>query len=197
MKIGIWFPGLAIESQPADGGGEMDMEITFEVATESMIGRVDTRNEMLLSSKVFNDVGRDRSKFVEKPAIEPEERLKMIRQGESNVLPSGVGESVKGGFDPVIRILFPAGGTKAGFAGMRCLELVEAFWADKDMPAKQRGPTGKHFKYVDNNVFADQLAVGEKKFPPVAVIEEDVPDFDLTADEFHRGTIANLNVGER
>ena len=28
--------------------------------------------------------------------------------------------------------------------------------------------------------------------PPVAVINEDVPDFDLTADEFHRGTIVNL-----
>ena len=197
MKIGIWFPGLAIESQTANGSGKMNMEITFEVAAESMIGRVDARNEMLLSSKVFNDVGRDRSKFVKKPAIEPEERLKMIRQGKSNVLPKGVREIVKGGFDPVIRILFPAGGTKAGFAGMRGRAGMEAFWTDKDMPAEQRSSTGKHFKHIDDNGFADQLAVGEKEFPPVAVINEDVSDFDLTADEFHRGTIVNFNVGER
>ena len=155
MKIGIWFPGLAIESQTANGSGKMNMEITFEVAAESMIGRVDARNEMLLSSKVFNDVGRNRSKFVEKPAIEPEERLKMIRQGKSNVLPKGVGERVKSGFNPVVGGLFPAGGTETRFAGMRRFELAEAFWADKHMPAKQRGSTGKHFKHVDNNVFAD------------------------------------------
>ncbi len=195
IEIGIANPALVIQSETAGGGGKMNMEITFEVAAESMIGRVDARDEMLLSSKVFNDVGRDRAKFVEKPAIEPEERLKMIRQGKSNVLPNSVRECVKSGVDPNISVLFAAGGTEAGFTGMRRLELAEAFWADKDMPTEKRSSTGKHFKHVDNNIFADQLAVGEEKFPPVAVINEDVPDFDLTADEFHRGTIVNLNVG--
>lgn len=191
MKISVSNPAFIIQRQAAGCSGKMNMEITFEIAAESMIGRVDARDEMLLGGKVFNDVGRDRTKFIEKATVEPEERLKMIRQGKRDVLPKGVREDIKSGFDPIISVLFAAGGTETGFTGMRRLDRMEAFWADKNMPAKQRSPAGKHFENINDNGLAHQLAGGEKKFPPVAVINEDIPDFNLTADEFHKGNIAN------
>lgn len=196
MEISVWFPELAIESQPAGGGGKMDMEIAFKITAESVDSGIDAGDEMFLSGDVFNNLGQDKRNFIEKPAVEPEERLKLSRQGESDVLPNGVWESVKSGFDPVVGGLFSAGGTETGFAGMRCLDLAETFGADKHMPTEKRSSAGKHFKHIDNNVFTDQLAVGEKEFPPVAVINEDVPDFDLTANEFHKLNVPNLTSEE-
>ena len=197
IKISIANPAFEIRRQTAGGGGKMDMEIAFEIASESMDGRVDAWEEMFFCGDAIDNAGWDRRQFVEKMAVEPEERLQMIRQSKSNVLPNGVRERVKSGFDPIVRGFFTAGGTETRFTGMRCFDRMEAFRADKDMPAKQRSSTGKHLKHIDDNGFADQLAVGEKEFPPVAVINEDVPDFDLTADEFHRGNIVKLNVDER
>ena len=80
---------------------------------------------------------------------------------------------------------------------MRGVEATKAFWTDKHMPAEKRSATGKHFKHIKNNGFTDQFSMAKKEPPPVAVIDEDIPDFDFTADEFHRGTIVNLNVAER
>jgi len=197
MEIGVAHPALIIQCHPAGGGGKMNMEIAFEIAAESMDGRIDAREEMFLSSEVFNDVGRDRSDFVEEVAVEPEKRLKMSGQSEGNVLPSRVRECVKSGFDPIVGGFFPAGGTETRFAGMRRLDPAKAFWADKDMPAEKRSSAGKHFKHIKNNGFTNQFSMAKKEPPPVAVINEDVPDFDLTAYEFHRGTIINLNVDER
>ncbi len=197
IEIDIRLPGFIVKRQTADGGGEVDMEVAFEVASESVSGRIDARDVMFLSGDVFNDVGRNRGKFVEKMAVDPEERLELFRHGPSNVLPSGVGERVKSGVNPIVGGLFPAGGTETGFAGMRGIEAAQAFWTGKDMPAEQRSSTGKHFKHVNNDGFADQLLMANKEFPPVAVIDEDISDFDLTTDEFHRGTIVNLNVDER
>ena len=187
MEIGVAHPALIIQCQTAGGGGKMNMEIAFEIASKSMDGRIDARDEMFLRSEVFGDVGRDRSDFVEKMAVEPEKRLKMSGQSESNVLPSRVRECVKSGFDPIVGGLFPAGGTETRFAGMRRLDPAKAFWTDKDMPAEKRSSAGKHFKHIKNNGFTNQFSMAKKKPPPVAVIDEDVPDFDLTADEFHRG----------
>ena len=80
---------------------------------------------------------------------------------------------------------------------MRRLDPTKAFWTDKDMPAQKRSSAGKHFKHIKNNGFTDQFSMAKKESPPIAVIDEDVPDFDMTADEFHRGTIVNLNAAER
>lgn len=108
MEIGVAHPALKIQCQTAGGGGKMNMEIAFEIAAESMDGSIDSREEMFLRSEVFNDVGRDRSDFVEKVAVKPEKRLKMSGQSESNVLPGRVRECVKSGFDPIVGGLFPA-----------------------------------------------------------------------------------------
>lgn len=113
------------------------------------------------------------------------------------MLPNGVRECVKSGFNPVVSVLFAAGGTKAGFAGMRRFNRTQTFRADKDMPAKQRSPAGKHFEHIDDNGRSDQFLMTNKEFPPIAVVNKNVSDFDLTADEFHKGNIVKLNVDER
>jgi hypothetical protein len=197
MEIDIANPALVIQSQTADGGGKMDMEVAFEIASESVVGRIDAREEMFLNGDIVDNAGWDRSEFVEKMAVEPEKRLKLIGERKNNVLPGSIREYVKSGFDPIISVLFTAGGTETRFTGVRRLDRTGTFWTDKDMPAEQRSPAGKHFKHIDDNGRPDQLLVTNKEFPPIAVINEDVPDFNLTADEFHRGNIVKLNVDER
>jgi hypothetical protein len=197
VEIDITHPAFSVRGQAASGGGKMDMKIAFEIASESVDGRISAREEILFFGKFNDNISRDWGEFVEKITINPEERLQLIRQSESKVLPGCVRESVKSGFDPIVSVLFAAGGTEARFTGMRGLDLAQTFWADKDMPAKQSCPARKHFKNVDNNGLTDQLAVGEKKFPPVAVINENISDFDMTADEFHEGNIVKLTVDKR
>lgn len=194
IKINVADPAFEIRGQTAGGSGKMDMEIAFEIAAESMDGGIDAWDErpFVLIGKVADDLGWDRSKFIKKVAVEPEERLQMIGQSESDVLPNGVWERIKSGLDPIVSVLFTARGTEAGFTGMGRLNHMEAFWTDKDMPAKQRGTAGKHFKHIGNNGGTHQLMVGEEEFPPITIINEDVPDFDLTADEFHRGNIVKF-----
>ncbi len=197
MEIGLANPALIIRRQTAGGGGKMNMEIAFEITTESVDGKVDAGEEVFFCGELFNDAGGEGRDFIEEMTINPEEGLQFGRQSPGDMLPDGVRERIKSGFDPIIGGFFPAGGTETGFAGMRGIEAAQAFWTGKDMPAEQRSSTGKHFKHVNNDGFADQLLMANKEFPPVAVIDEDIPDFDLTADEFHRGTIVNLNVDER
>ena len=80
---------------------------------------------------------------------------------------------------------------------MRGIEAAKAFWTGKHVPTEKRSSAGKHFKHIKNNGFTNQFSMAKKEAPPVAVIDKNVPDLDMTADEFHRGTIVNLNVGER
>lgn len=197
VEISAFNPGIIIKSQAAGRGGKMDMEVAFEIAAESVVGKEDAGDEVILGGELFNDAGGEGRDFVKEMTIEPEEGLKFKRQRPGDMLPDSVGERVKSGFDPIVGGLFTAGGTETGFAGMRGLEAAKAFWADKHMPAEQRSSAGKHFKHIKNNGFTHQFSMAKKEPPPVAVIDKDVPDFDMTADEFHRGTIINLNVGER
>lgn len=195
MEIGLANPALIIRRQTAGGGGKMNMEIAFEITTESVDGKVDAGDEVFFCGELFNDAGGEGRDFIEEMTINPEEGLQFGRQSPCDMLPDGVGESVKSGFDPVVGGFFPAGGTEARFTGVRRLDLAEAFGTDKDMPAKKGSSAGKHFKHIKNNGFTNQLSMAEKEPPPIAVIDEDVPDFDMTADEFHKRNIANLNVG--
>jgi len=197
MEISAFNPGVIIKSQTAGSGGKMNMEVAFKIAAESARGKEDAGDEVILGGELFNDAGGDRRDFVKEMTIEPEEGLKFKRQSPGDMLPSGVRERVKSGFNPVVSGLFTAGGTETGFAGMRGIEAAKAFWTDKDMPTEKRSSTGKHFKHIKNNGFTNQFSMAKKKPPPVAVIDEDVPDLDMAADEFHKGSIVNLNVGER
>lgn len=197
MEISTFDPGIIIKSQTAGSGGKMNMKVAFEIAAESMVGKEDSGDEVILGGELFNDACGEGRDFVKEMAIEPEEGLKFKWQCPGDVLPDGVGKRVKSGFDPIVGGFFTAGGTETGFAGMRGIEAMKAFWTDKHMPTEQRSSAGKHFEHIKNNGFTNQFSMAKKKSPPVAVIDEDVPDFYMTADEFHRGTIVNLNVGER
>jgi hypothetical protein len=96
--------------------------------------------------------------------------------------------------DPVVGGFFLAGGTETGFAGMRGFDLATTGGADKDMPAEKGRSTDEQFKHIDNNRFADEVPMGQKESPPVAVVEEEVSEFDRIADEFHNGRLYDLNV---
>jgi hypothetical protein len=98
--------------------------------------------------------------------------------------------------DPVVGGFFATGGAKTRFAGMRGFDLATTGGADKDMPAEERGSTDEHFEHIDNNRFADKVPMGQKEPPPVAMVEEDVSEFDGTADEFHSGKIYDLTPYE-
>jgi len=77
---------------------------------------------------------------------------------------------------------------------MRCLNAFQALRTDERMVAEERGAANKHFEDVDDDAGANRFWVRQPETPPVAVVEKDISDFDLTADEFHKGTIVNLNV---
>ena len=108
MEISFAPPSLIIQGQTAGGGGEMDVEIAFEIAAESVVGKIDTRDEVILGGELFNDVGGKGNDFIKEMAIEPEEGLKFKRQSPCDMLPSGVRERIKSGFDPIVGGFFPA-----------------------------------------------------------------------------------------
>jgi len=112
------------------------------------------------------------------------------------MLPDGVREGVERGLDPVIGGFFTAGGAETRFAGMRDLDASATGGADKDMPAEEGRATDEHFEHIDKNRFANEVPMGQKEPPPVAVVEEEVSEFDPAADEFHQGKIYDLNADE-
>jgi len=112
------------------------------------------------------------------------------------MLPGGIREGVERGLDPMVGGFFATRGTETGFAGMRGLDASVTGGADKDMPAEERGSTDEHLQHIDNNRFADEVPMSQKESPPVAVVEEDVSEFDWAADEFHQGKIYDLNADE-
>ena len=77
---------------------------------------------------------------------------------------------------------------------MGCFHLYRTELADEDVIAECGGATDKHFQDIDNDAGTELPPVGDSKTPPVAIVEKDISDFDMTADEFHKGTIVNLNV---
>ena len=112
------------------------------------------------------------------------------------MLPDGVWEGVERGMDPMVGGLFAAGGAETRFAGMRGLDASATGGADKDMPAEEGRATDEHVEHIDTNRFANEVPMGQKEPPPVAVVEKEVSEFDPTADEFHSGTLYDLNAGE-
>jgi hypothetical protein len=110
------------------------------------------------------------------------------------MLPGGIREVVERGLDPVIGGFFAAGGAETRFTGMRGLDASMTSEADKDMPAEECRSTDEHFKHIDDNRFADEIPMGQKESPPVAIVEEEVSEFDSAADEFHSGRLCDLNA---
>jgi hypothetical protein len=105
------------------------------------------------------------------------------------MLPEGVGQGVDGGIDPIVGGLFSAGGAEAGFAGMRGLDAFKALRTHERMVAEEGGVADQHFEDIDNDSGTNQLGVRQPESPPVAVVEKNISDFDMTADEFHGGSL--------
>ena len=127
-------------------------------------------------------------------AIDPEEGLQGFGECPGDMLPGGIREVVERGLDPVVGGFFATGGAETGFAGMRGLHASATGGADKDMPAEECRSTDEQFEHIDKNRFAEEVPMGQKEPPPVAVVEEDVSEFDGAADEFHNGRLCDLNA---
>ena len=112
------------------------------------------------------------------------------------MLPGGIREVVERGLDPMVGGFFSTRGAETGFAGMRGFDLAATGGADPYMPAEESRSTDEHLEHIDKNRFADEVPMGQKEPPPVAVVEEEVSEFDPAADEFHQGKIYDLNAEE-
>jgi hypothetical protein len=196
VEVGMGNPRSVIEGKAPGGSGQVDMKIAFEVSSEDVNGQKDTGQEAPLGSELFDDVGGERWQEVQEMAIDPEEGLKLGGQRPGDMLPDGVGEGVERGVDPMVGGFFSAGGAETGFAGMRGFDLATTGGTDPYMPAEETRSTDEHFEHIDNNRFAEEVPMGQKEPPPVAVVEEEVSEFDRTADEFHQGKIYDLNADE-
>ena len=94
------------------------------------------------------------------------------------MLPCGLGKGVQGGFDPVVGGLLAAGTTKSRFARMRGFDAVAASWTDEQRISQKDGSADQHFQDVGDNAGSNQAVMREKKIPPVAVVQQDVSQFD-------------------
>lgn len=149
---------------------------------------------MVFCGPLFDDVGGEERETVKKVTIAPKERLKDRGNRPCHMLPDGVGQGVNSGFDPVVSRLFATGRTETGFAGVWGLDALKTLRTDERMVAEKRGAADQHFKDVDDDAGTNQLGVRQPETPPVAVVEKDVPEFDLSTDEFHGSNILNKNV---
>ena len=197
VEVGMRNPLSVIEGKAPDGGGEVDMNIAFQIPSERVDGQEDAGQEAPLGGELFDEVGGKWGEEVKKMAIDPEEGLQWFGECPGDMLPDGVGEGVEGGFDPVVSGFFATGGTETGFAGMWGLDASATGGANEDMPTKERRSADKHLQHIDNNRLADKVPMGQKEPPPVAVVEKKVSEFDEAADEFHRGRLSDFNAEER
>lgn len=56
-KISVWDPGLMIWREASGSGGQVDMGVTFKIASEGVRGQIDAGQELLFGGPLFNDVG--------------------------------------------------------------------------------------------------------------------------------------------
>ena len=77
VEVGVGNPLLVIEGKAPGGGGEVDMDIAFEVPSERVNGQEDAGQEVMRGGELFDDVGGERWEEVQELAIHPEEGLKL------------------------------------------------------------------------------------------------------------------------
>lgn len=78
-KINVREPGFTIQRESAGGGGQMDMAVALQIASEGMQGQKDAGKKQFFCGPLFNDIGGKTREVVEKVTIAPEERLQDIR----------------------------------------------------------------------------------------------------------------------
>lgn len=170
IEIGIRNPAVMSKGETSDGGGEMNVEITFKVSAKSMYSEVHSRDELFLQRQLLNNAGGNSRDFIHEVAVDPEEIPKNVGHGESEMLPFSVGKRVEAVFDPDVGGFFTAGRAEPGLAGVKDFLTEVAYGADCKVIAKQNSSASHGFQYVGDNTGPDKLVVFEEEFPPVAVM---------------------------
>lgn len=145
IEIGFANPCSVEKGKPTHCGGEVNMDIPFEVSAEGMDGKKDTRKKPFLMCPIFDDGCCDKGDKVHKVTIQPEEVPEVFRQSKGNVLPGSSGKSVKTIFNPDVGSLLATGRTKSGFTAMGDFHTLGTRWADKLMVAKERRSAYEEF----------------------------------------------------
>ena len=81
-----------------------------------MYCQVNARNETLLFCLCFDDIGSDRSDFIDEMSIVPKNIPEYLGHGESDVLPACLRQSVFGILHPNVGGLFATRSTESTFA---------------------------------------------------------------------------------
>lgn len=119
-------------------GGEMDMDIFFEVSAKGVDGKKDTGDKALFECPIFNNGCSDKGEEIHKVSVKPEKDPEFLWHGKGNVLPGGFWKGIHAVFDPYISRLLATGRTKSGFTTVRDFHTPGACWADKLMVTKKR-----------------------------------------------------------
>ena len=145
--IEVSFPdplGMA-GGKSTSSGGEMDMDISFQVSAKGVDGKKDTGEKTLFVSPIFNNGCSDEGDKVHEVAVKPEKDPEFCWHGKGDVLPGGFGEGIQAVFNPDVSGLLATGRTKSRFAAMRDLHTLGACGADKQMVTKKRRSAYEEF----------------------------------------------------
>lgn len=162
-------------------GGKVDVIVPFEIPTESVNGKEYAGEEVFLLCQIQDEFGGSWREHAHQISVCPDDELKIARDGEGDMLPGRVGQSGVSIGDPLLCRLFPAGGAESGLAGMRSIEELHAFRAEKPVEAERLCPADKQFGYIDDDGRTHEMAFPEEELPPVAIVEENVPYFYCAA----------------
>jgi hypothetical protein len=95
------------------------------------------------------------------------------------MLPGCVGKRVEAVFYPIVSGFFAAGRTEPGFTRMRSFKSFVAVRANKQVISEEFSTADKKFQDINDDTDSDKAGMFKKKFPPVSVVQEDVPEFDF------------------
>jgi len=126
-------------------GGEVDMDIPFEVSAKGVDGKKDTGKKTPFKSPLFYDGCSDEGDKVHEIAIKPEKDPEFCWHGKGDVLPGGFGEGIQAVFNPDIGCLLATGRTKSGLAAMGNLHTPGARGTDKQMVTEKRRSAYEEF----------------------------------------------------
>ena len=194
VKISMIEPAFFIGRKAADGGGKVEVIIAFQVAAKSVNSQENSRQKAFLFAEFENNIGSQWRDLIHQLTITPKTIPKHIGYGAGDMLPCSIGQGVKTGRNPVVGGSFPAGRTETGFASMRRFDTMGTLRTNKYVKSKPAGSTYEQFEDVDDDADTDQVTVLYKEFPPVAVVEKNITEFNAAADEFHENRIQEFSM---
>lgn len=145
VEVGLPDPLRMAEGKSTCCGGEMDMDISFEVSAKGVDGKKDTGEKTLFERPIFNDGCSDEGDKVHEVAVKPEKDPEFCWHGKGDVLPGSFGKGIQAVFNPDVGCLLATGRTESGFAAMRNFHTLGACWADKQMVTKKRRSAYEEF----------------------------------------------------